>query len=509
MKKITLLFGILFFLIGFQPAFAARYYVDQSATGANNGSSWLNAFTTLQAALSIAIPDDEIWVASNTFIVSETLVIPSGVELYGGFAGTETAVSQRDLSTNPTFLNADIGTPGDIFDNVRIMSFLNSGEGTSVDGFQFINGWSSQGGGAILIDNSWVRVRNCKFFFNHGSQGGTLRINESDVEVVNCEFRNNSTAGSAANGGSAAYIAGGMTFFAECIFVDNLSEGHGGAIRAESGIVGVGRCALSSNISILDGGAIYVGAADFSIFNSLIVGNVSNTGGGSALHAVPSGSNMLIVINCAISGNRNSFLGSSTAFQSNNATQIINSIFSDNTGSTQISNGSGGAPTIANSIIVGTFDNTNATNIFTGDPQFVSPGSGLVAPFSHEDYDYNLLLISPGINAGNSDAAVGDFDLAGNPRIVETVDIGPYEYSTLAVPTNDQQLLSYYFDPLTEQIIFMDFEMIAGSNISVYDLTGKLLHSETVQNPAISFSAADGIYILKLDGHPSGKLLVR
>lgn len=44
-----------------------RYFVDASASGDNNGSTWEHAFTSLQSALDVAVSDDEIWVAKGTY----------------------------------------------------------------------------------------------------------------------------------------------------------------------------------------------------------------------------------------------------------------------------------------------------------------------------------------------------------------------------------------------------------------------------------------------------------
>ena len=74
------------------------YKVKPWATGNNNGSSWENAFTNLQLAISAASSGDEIWVAQGVYKLgnnrTDSFDIPDGVTIYGGFAGDETNLAQ-------------------------------------------------------------------------------------------------------------------------------------------------------------------------------------------------------------------------------------------------------------------------------------------------------------------------------------------------------------------------------------------------------------------------------
>ncbi|MDX1439999.1 MAG: hypothetical protein R3284_08865, partial [Rubricoccaceae bacterium] len=91
---------VLFLLCG--SASAQVIYVDTDATGANNGTSWGDAYTDLQDALAVASSSSEIWVAEGVYKPTNTsdrtisFVLTDGVELYGGFDGTETSRDERD-----------------------------------------------------------------------------------------------------------------------------------------------------------------------------------------------------------------------------------------------------------------------------------------------------------------------------------------------------------------------------------------------------------------------------
>ena len=106
------------FLILIQPkivlALGAPIYVDKDAIGADNGSSWGDAYTSLQSALDVAGSGDQIWVATgvytptNTTGQSATFHLISGVEIYGGFDGGEENLEDRDWLAYPTVLSGDL-----------------------------------------------------------------------------------------------------------------------------------------------------------------------------------------------------------------------------------------------------------------------------------------------------------------------------------------------------------------------------------------------------------------
>src|SRR5512141_662783 len=95
------------------------YYVKQrSGNDSNNGTSWATAFQTLQKAIN-TISTGQIWVAAGTYYPDEGagqtnnnryayFTLKNNVALYGGFAGTETELSKRNLAVNESILSGDI-----------------------------------------------------------------------------------------------------------------------------------------------------------------------------------------------------------------------------------------------------------------------------------------------------------------------------------------------------------------------------------------------------------------
>src|SRR6201996_5084221 len=107
-------YSIFFILLLSTAARAATWYVKPGGTGTGSGS-WANAAaaTQLAAIIAGAASGDQVWVAAGTYFPQpvtsriNAFVLKSGVSVYGGFNGTETALTQRSYTTDVTVLSGD------------------------------------------------------------------------------------------------------------------------------------------------------------------------------------------------------------------------------------------------------------------------------------------------------------------------------------------------------------------------------------------------------------------
>ncbi|WP_310586643.1 choice-of-anchor Q domain-containing protein, partial [Runella limosa] len=213
-------------------------YVNASSLGTNNGSSWTNAFTDLQSALSLArsYPScvSQIWVAKGTYKPTSgtdraiSFEMVNGVAIYGGFAGGETQLSARNWVANKTILSGDIGTIDDNGDN-SFNVILNNNNG--LDNSAILNGFTISGGNANGVNNN--------------NSGGGMNNIGSSPHILNCKFLNN----------SAIYVGGGINnssaspLIANCVFFGNSAGADGGAIGNLFATSTIINCSFSDNTS--------------------------------------------------------------------------------------------------------------------------------------------------------------------------------------------------------------------------------------------------------------------
>jgi hypothetical protein len=220
------------------PAHAAVRFVNHAATGANNGTSWTNAFTRLQPAISAAAAGDEVWVARGTYAPT-TIATPtsrflsfelkSNISVFGGFRGTETARAQRNPSANETILSGDIlgdDTPnfGHREENVyHVVTGLNANfavlEGFVIRGGHANGGGLEAQGGGVQLTNCSLAIRNCIIRDNDALfDGGGLNMFGTSADCYGLLFTGNN-----AGFGGAVYTRDAAEF-RFCAFVANTTR---------------------------------------------------------------------------------------------------------------------------------------------------------------------------------------------------------------------------------------------------------------------------------------------
>jgi predicted outer membrane repeat protein len=221
------------------------HFVDFSATGKDDGTSWQDAFRDVQDALAAANPGEEIWVAAGIYTPGITreasFELQRGVAVYGGFSGSETYRNQRNWRVNTTLLSGEIGDPGTKTDNVyhvvtTASTQLNPVDETTIlDGFTISGGYADSYdyprdlGGGFLNIYGYPTLVNLNFIDNYAyNQGGAIATRNNDTEpltVVNSTF----------SGNSATNNAGGIANLSRLVvinssFVGNLGSNGGGIV---------------------------------------------------------------------------------------------------------------------------------------------------------------------------------------------------------------------------------------------------------------------------------------
>ncbi|MFQ5495294.1 MAG: S8 family serine peptidase, partial [Phycisphaerae bacterium] len=420
----------------------ARIFVDVSAMGAANGQSWADAFPDLQDALDFTVAAGgtvrELWVAAGVYVPSRptmaadnrtrTFTLLDGVALYGGFAGGETSLDQRDVETNAAVLSGDqLGNDGPNFtgnadNSYHVVLAKNVDRGAVLDGFAVIAGHAD---GAAIRD------------FNIG---GGLFVLDATPTVSRCTFRQNR-----ANIGAGMAVKNLTTpspdrnvQVDQCRFLDNLGN-VGGAVFTHFDTEFTARyCRFIGNRGLIDAGAVKTG--DFrtrsTFLNCLFSGNrVTGTHGQGGAMLVTNGSTNTL-INCTVVNNSSPDPPGGLAMGGADVT-LFNSVIWGNRGNAsstevdQVFVSTSGAVAVS----LGHNDIEGWTGILGGignigdDPQFFDPDGpdNIVGTI---DDDLHVTASSPAVNAGDNSVVPTDLliDLDGQPRVFSlAVDMGVYE----------------------------------------------------------------------------------
>ncbi len=474
-------------------------YVDADASGSANGLSWTDAFTNVQDALAvttiISTTDYEIWVAEGVYypdegagtiadskMMSFTLRY-NNVQLYGGFAGVETAREQRDWAAHVTILSGDLQqddtTVGGVVTDTGNIS------GTNAYHVLYLDGVTNETiTAATIIDGFTLTAGQANSSDPHDRGGGLYCAgngggNECSPTLSNVTFSGNQAAD---NGGGMCNFGydGGVSSpaLSNVTFSGNRS-GQGGGM-SNLGEYGVSSPALtnvtfSGNQAGAGGGMLNNGEYGVSspvLTNVTFSGNQAYYGGGGMYNDADGGVSSPALTNVILWGNT---ADSGNQLYNKDATPILsytliqsrtNDIY--NTGSTTVTYGAG---------------------ILTRDPLFAAPIPATAAPTTGGDY--RLQACSPAIDAGDDSVVTAATDLDGNPRILgSAVDMGAYEAAVSNVPclsivkTVTPTVDVAYHGTATYTVILGNGGALSDTNVFFSDtLPGEVVFSSWVVSP--------------------------
>jgi uncharacterized repeat protein (TIGR01451 family) len=166
--------------------------VDADAPGpVRDGLSWTTAYTSVQDALDLTNANGgvtyEIWVAEGVYYpdeggghidnaVSESFRIAwDNVQLYGGFAATETLRTQRDWLAHPTILSGDIDQNDANADGNRIAETWADLQGSNARHVLWLDGVTNASlTGATVLDGFTVTGGNAYGDVSPDTDGGGM-----------------------------------------------------------------------------------------------------------------------------------------------------------------------------------------------------------------------------------------------------------------------------------------------------------------------------------------------
>ena len=414
-------------------------YVTTDGDRYADGGSWLAA-TTFNSALENCVGGDTIFMKAGIYTprmngrdVAEnprnaTYLLQDSVVIYGGFAGTELSLGDRDIAlvgtTNETLIEGNIesvigSTESSTDDmdppNIGNLFTLAAGDTATLDGLTVARAYSNGNGGGLYAGRmSQLTLRHCKFVGNRANNGAGVYVDFGGrLTVMASTFEENTLGG----GSGAAIYFGGTTFtIANSSFLRNSNP---------------------DGYQRYDGALYATSSSTMHVFGSLFVGNVANDGSVMSTQSSTNGS----FVNNTVYGNEERYSNSSPINILGTSTSwvVANNIIYGNVARDELFFSGSGNKTMAHNLIEAD-DIGNAPTRIGG---ITPPSTAAVIFESLEPGDPNYLRLLPasvGVDGGNNNYIDGDADafvaadamgltdLAGNNRIVNTtVDLGAYE----------------------------------------------------------------------------------
>ncbi|MBQ0157377.1 MAG: hypothetical protein KBT22_12535, partial [Bacteroidales bacterium] len=265
-------------------------YVKSGSEG--SGTDWDDALGEISDAISLASSTGrthQIWVAAGTYYGDTSLVsaisLSAGVSLYGGFAGTETSLDERDAATNTTVIDGRykrrcIIQNYDFADSLAIV----------VDGFTIQNGYMKSSAGVNAKTMSNTTFSNCIF---RNAREGNECVYANKSAFKNCKFTENLIQDLEIYSGvvdSCSFSGNTSTQGSKVVYINNTKMSNSNISGHKTGYGALDAVASSevSNCKIFDNKALYdhvVCIENSTLQNSYVYGNVASYSGYSIIIA--------------------------------------------------------------------------------------------------------------------------------------------------------------------------------------------------------------------------------
>ncbi|HTJ12962.1 MAG TPA: T9SS type A sorting domain-containing protein [Dinghuibacter sp.] len=409
MKAVQLVCGLAFFL--YLPSLGqTKHFVKQTAAGTGTGlGSWANAAgaAQLQGILAAAASGDTVWIAAGVYYPTAypagstggatnrdfAFALTNGVAVYGGFAGTESFLSQRNVATHVTSLSGDIGTAGNVTDNCyHVIATYNMSNTAILDGVKIDSGeangtgsitiggqaFSRATGAGICAMKSQPILANCTFIANQaGGEGGALYLGNCNAfPVTSCAFTSNTAQG---NGGAISKETSSPVTFSGCTFTGNYSfvaagTTGGGAIYSNSGSGDViHNCVFTGNhaVNAYGGAFFFNGTSTLTMSYTTLTQNVAATYGGGMANT---GGTSFTITHCNFNNN-NASMGGGIYSSGGSCLYAYDTIANNTSTSTTGAGGGGFYNDATNPVISHCLIRANVTNGGNGAGQYDNGGA--------------------------------------------------------------------------------------------------------------------------------------
>jgi len=349
LRRALLLLCLLLLSLPIVPVYATSIrYAAPTAQGSGDCSSWSDA-CTLQTALTTAVSGVQIWVkmgvhkpTTNPAQRTAAFALKSDVAIYGGFAGTETALNQRDWTLNVTVLSGDIDN-NDTVDASGVVTTATNIVGSNayhvvsatnvlstavVDGFVITGGQANgtsphNAGGAMYIQFSNPTLTNITFSGNTAAFGGGIYSSNGNPLLTNVTFTRNSATG----GGGGIYLIQSDPLLTRASFRGNTAQFGGGIAGFSNSDPTLRSVTFIDNAAQESGGGMHSSDGVPLLLDVTFRGNTATYGGGMNNWTTSSP----ILINVIFHSNAASIWGGGMVNRSNSNPTLTNVIFYGNT----------------------------------------------------------------------------------------------------------------------------------------------------------------------------------